>query len=428
MECYGAVQRAPGAEMPVIVESLPPLAAGTPVPPRVWKRLKPVRRRDNDGLVVRILFRRAMIPVDPLPDLLPHQSCPTGYEGVVVHYILCDDVGKQPKLPHFGNSQGNYFAYSSVEEACAKFYGDLCAQVKIDKAKHELHLQRQASGFYERMAKAREQRDRLHYRKNWEKDGRPPPEWYKPEEDDTADYSDMASHLEPLSDDEDDGFMEYVPQPRVFAPPPPPLSGAPLESVTLKFQDEPPADKDLPPYVEIGVAVRLKDSDLSGSEWRTSVQARYIHAHAIVEKPEKFSFDHVSQDFLDKVNGTPVVQARTLVYSTMTQALTSALRDIEAAQGPWYKQPEYADFSPSDASTFDWKPCMQHGCNKRCDVLYAIKREYQDNGEEYGDSDPERPNGGHRLFCCRHAERGDCSREDCDKNYERVWAREGVEL
>ena len=72
---------------------------------------------------------------------------------------------------------------------------------------------------------------------------------------------------------------------------------------------------------------------------------------------------------------------------------------------------------------------MHHGCNGRADALFRIKEEKRPDGSEYeGTAEATRIAGGHRLFCAKHAQRGNQHAEDRDENYDLVWKRADVAL
>lgn len=64
--------------------------------------------------------------------------------------------------------------------------------------------------------------------------------------------------------------------------------------------------------------------------------------------------------------------------------------------------------------------CCQPGCPATPDSLLKIIKEYGDQGEEIHPDEMEYRSPSYRQFCKDHLRRGDCSREDCDDNYELV--------
>lgn len=63
--------------------------------------------------------------------------------------------------------------------------------------------------------------------------------------------------------------------------------------------------------------------------------------------------------------------------------------------------------------------CDQHGCDQDWTVKYRIKKTYSSCGEELTKETFEH----WRKFCKRHSTRGDCGREDSDRNYEEIERR-----
>ena len=205
----------------------------------------------------------------------------------------------------------------------------------------------------------------------------------------------------------------------------------------------------VPHYVHYQVVPRVKDSHLSGTEWRTSASVRYspleraalkseiaatLNEWALVEwhcaknrgslaaEPVPLSADEAC------ANAFPIVERRCLVYRSAEEAHACMWNDVsriyDAEYGLWASREAEArrsEFDPARPETFEWRSCMQPGCNRPCDHLYALRKQFRVNGDTIS---PDNRRGAHRLFCGRHCKRGDQDYEDCDANYERVWQSE----
>jgi len=62
--------------------------------------------------------------------------------------------------------------------------------------------------------------------------------------------------------------------------------------------------------------------------------------------------------------------------------------------------------------------CDQEGCNEPASVTYKLRHEYCHHCGHDRQTSFVWTNGMIRRFCQRHAVRGDCGREDADRNYE----------
>lgn len=127
---------------------------------------------------------------------------------------------------------------------------------------------------------------------------------------------------------------------------------------------------------------RWKESELSGEEWRFNI---YVRA----------SF-----------KGVTVVDFRA--------------RDMDAAMAllPG-KLLEAGDMGASD----DWlkrekETCSQPGCGNEPVVKFKLLEQFSQCGEKLDPAD--NVLSYYRQFCAKHRERGDCGREDSDRNYEEI--------
>lgn len=131
--------------------------------------------------------------------------------------------------------------------------------------------------------------------------------------------------------------------------------------------------------IELRVVPRFKTSGLSGDTWR----------------------QHVEIEFWFKGN-----LVRSEGVSTMAVAC--------AMLGGFYYRA--CDEGMSDAAMAAEKgACMQPSCTNRATVHYVLKKEFSRQGEAIEQNEFSTY---FREFCDAHARRGDCSREDCDSNYD----------
>ena len=135
------------------------------------------------------------------------------------------------------------------------------------------------------------------------------------------------------------------------------------------------------------VVPRWKESELSGDQWRTSV--------AVVLKS----------------NGLEVA-AR--AYRDMDTALALAPAFIVDVRESGRYEEALRVMHARDEHT-----CDQPGCAKPWTVKLKLKRRTSARGEWLDPSESAYYDH-FRQFCGEHRERGDCSREDCDENYEAI--------
>ena len=130
--------------------------------------------------------------------------------------------------------------------------------------------------------------------------------------------------------------------------------------------------------IRMKVVPRYKTSELSGDEWRQSVHIEFVFKNTIVK--------------------------------------TEGCRDMKTAimlLGSYYLK----EFSiPNDVLSIEKVSCDQPSCNNEASGRLKLKKLTDDTGnwldmkEQYGEH--------YRQFCLEHIQRGDCSREDADDNYE----------
>jgi hypothetical protein len=131
--------------------------------------------------------------------------------------------------------------------------------------------------------------------------------------------------------------------------------------------------------ITLEVVPRYKTSGLSGDEWRTSVHATFWF------KGEK-------------------VHERS--WTSMQYAIMLLAHEWVTQQEP----------IPERVIKLEESKCDQPGCANDAVARFRIKRETSEHGEWLDRSDSSMRY--FRKFCKKHVERGDCSREDCDENYE----------
>lgn len=136
---------------------------------------------------------------------------------------------------------------------------------------------------------------------------------------------------------------------------------------------------DAQPFDEIRIKTvpRYKMSEMSGDEWRISARIEFLR------KGKKVFEDS---------------------YSALESAV-AFLPGIYATEG-------------SGRSGFyagEGNVCDQEGCSELADHKYRLKKSYCRDGHP-----AELKDVVYRLFCDRHATRGDCGLEDSDKNYEKM--------
>lgn len=132
--------------------------------------------------------------------------------------------------------------------------------------------------------------------------------------------------------------------------------------------------------ITLEVVPRYKTSGMSGDEWRTSVAVRFF-----------FKGHEIHEEWV---------------------------RDMEAAilmlGSSWIKAQEPI---PSEVIKIEERKCDQPGCSADAAGRLKVKRLTADDGS-WLDSEERSGLVPYRRFCTRHIQRGDCSREDSDDNYE----------
>lgn len=131
--------------------------------------------------------------------------------------------------------------------------------------------------------------------------------------------------------------------------------------------------------INLRVIPRYKTSGLSGDEWRQHVEIEFFHKGQIVYSA-----------------GTSTMEAAILMLGTH-----------------FIQQQEPI---PTRVIEVEGEMCDQPSCREKFVGRYMLKRLTAKNGEWLDMKDQSLVY--YRKFCAKHARRGDCSREDCDENYE----------
>ncbi len=133
--------------------------------------------------------------------------------------------------------------------------------------------------------------------------------------------------------------------------------------------------------IEIIQEARHKLSEFSGDEWRTGWSVKMYHKGEVENK--KF-------------------------FNRMNDALL------------WAQNPNLFDDFPSFNLEKRDNMCFQPSCNNIAIIEYELINEYSDLGLLLDKSDLFGNDKKFRRFCKFHSDRGDYSREDCNKNYKEV--------
>lgn len=128
--------------------------------------------------------------------------------------------------------------------------------------------------------------------------------------------------------------------------------------------------------VKVMTVPRYKTSDLSGDEWRIGIHVQFFKKGVLVAEMSKTNM--------------------------MAALLQSVMYLRECA--------EFREHVPEEDVY-----CDQPGCKEKAVSTYMLKEEFSRYGE--GPLPPNSTYIWYRRFCTKHLERGDCGREDADRNY-----------
>lgn len=133
---------------------------------------------------------------------------------------------------------------------------------------------------------------------------------------------------------------------------------------------------------------RWKESELSGDEWRFSLQGVISY-----------------KDW--KEGGT-----------AQERVVGNDLPDIALRVAAWCSENRHLLLPPFTVKDLaELVVCFQPGCDRRPENVYQIKQEWTDQPHQGYRMGP-RSQPVVRAFCGRHSHRGDCDLEDQDSNYE----------
>ena len=134
--------------------------------------------------------------------------------------------------------------------------------------------------------------------------------------------------------------------------------------------------------IKLIVVPRYKSSELSGSEWRISINAEFYR------------------------NGQKVHEAWCGHSMDVAVALLASRYYEATDNGKGY----FAG---------DGIHCDQEGCHEKAKFLYRIKKDFCSGAGKCG-QEKKRYSDEHRCFCEKHATRGDSDLKDNDENYELI--------
>lgn len=180
--------------------------------------------------------------------------------------------------------------------------------------------------------------------------------------------------------------------------------------------------------LRFGVAIRYKESQLSGNEWRTSAFAEYFkskddgpeilfgNAHRVDDAIAKLSLELSFGD--ERTRG---IRGRECIGFTAYRKGAKVFEDTfpmkhllinTMAALPWLLVIK-GETTIFDETAHDATKCFQYGCAGQAKKKGKLKKMYCDHGEPH---DPMFLN--YRSFCETHFNRGDFDMEDADDNYE----------
>lgn len=145
-----------------------------------------------------------------------------------------------------------------------------------------------------------------------------------------------------------------------------------------RLPDWEPFDK-----ITIEIVPRLKTSGMSGDEWRQSA--------------------HITLWF----KGVPIVEDGRGTVEYVLKTLAGLVS-------------EHSSPISDKILEIERTACDQPSCCEPAVSVYRLKKLFSDRGEALHPDEGQHAHH-YRQFCARHLYRGDCSREDCDGNYEVIF-------
>lgn len=133
--------------------------------------------------------------------------------------------------------------------------------------------------------------------------------------------------------------------------------------------------------VRIKIIPRFKESELSGSEWRTHAEIEFYRKGKLI--------------------------------------LSDGVGNMETACGMVYAKYVTAIDNGNAYFAGDGVHCDQEGCSELAKYLYRIKQDYC-AGPGKCEQKKESYSAAHRCFCEKHSHRGDQDLQDNDANYELI--------
>jgi len=131
--------------------------------------------------------------------------------------------------------------------------------------------------------------------------------------------------------------------------------------------------------INIRIVPRFKSSELSGDEWRTSAQIELKRKGEVIYQRRYLN----------------IKAALTFLPALMIQGFEDGLFNFPSAGRDGL--------------------CMQPGCSEKATVTMVMKHKYAEGHQLPDDNLGESYKT--RIFCNKHANRGDCDYNDCDENY-----------
>ena len=171
--------------------------------------------------------------------------------------------------------------------------------------------------------------------------------------------------------------------------------------------------------IEIVTVPRFKDSFLSGSEWRISVEIRFLSRGILIKTERDGTVLDASRRLLYLIKkhfilSTPQqTRAKAILFYKGVARYSFTAQRIEdvALMLPFEIQEARHQVAWNVAPPKDF--CDQEGCSNRWSKVFKIKKSYCERC-----SKDDGVHGGIRKFCNEHSQRGKgAGFEDCDANY-----------
>lgn len=135
--------------------------------------------------------------------------------------------------------------------------------------------------------------------------------------------------------------------------------------------------------ITMEVIPRYKQSGLSGDEWRQHVEVTLY-----------FKGKEIKRFGARTMHIASMMLGHELIFITEDESIPDKVRELEKVK------------------------CFQSSCDQDATTKNYLKNLFSSSGMKLDASEIHFPY--YRKFCDKHSTRGDCSREDCDKNYSKV--------